>query len=906
MSFRIASRATASSVVVAAALLAAASSARAQDSTNPAPAGQGSSSAGTTTAAASQSTTAPGPTAPASANGAVTTTPFTVDTIVVTAQKRKENLQDVPIVVTVVNKQLLQDSGVRDIKDLSKLTSGLTVTSTASEATTTARIRGVGTVGDNPGLEPSVGVVIDGVYRPRNGVGFNDLGDVDQIEVLKGPQGTLFGKSTSDGVINMTTAAPSFKFGASAEATAGNYNEIGGSAEVHGPLLGDQLAGSLYFADRHRDGFYSVITGQGPRTNDASDNEDFYTGRAQLLYRPDSNLSARLIADYTHRDENCCAAVVKSNSGPLNAASPLNAQGIVGLLGGAGGGEAQTPDPYNRVAYQNQPNVQNVVDEGVSLQVDYKLPSLNASITSITAFRNWKIVDANDIDFSNADLFFTPNGDENSTQFQDFSQELRFAGTYGKLDYLVGGFYANEYLRDNFEFETGDQFDNYINDLFSTIVVGAPIPSFLHSPTVFGGEVIFPGFGANAVFPGGTAAVDRYRQRDDDYAIFTNDTYHFTSKFDVNVGLRYTIDNKVLNSVNQNTGTNTGQGCAAVDSNLLTQIGAIPQSLLNTLCLPFFSPAFNNFANHQSESTSNTSGTAKAVYRWNPELLTYASYAKGFKAGGFNLDRTGCPNGLSVLQGGNCPVNGPAAFLNPAIVTAITANTNTFFKPEYSDSIEIGAKSTLFDRKLLLNAALFYEKFSNFQYNTFNGLVFVVDSLPAVYSKGLDADFVLRPIRDLNIQGGLTIASTRFSHSDGSATSGVLATSSFLGSAGSRLPLAPQYSASLEGTYTYRLPHDYMVRFNLGTKFNSRYNTGSDEDPRKEQTAYFVTDGRIIFGPQDNRYDVEIWAQNLFNTNYEQVAFDAGFQNAPNNPTGLIDAFLGNPRTFGATLRARY
>ena len=339
---------------------------------------------------------------------------------------------------------------------------------------------------------------------------------------------------------------------------------------------------------------------------------------------------------------------------------------------------------------------------------------------------------------------------------------------------------------------------------------------------------------------------------------------------------------------------------------MLTQIGAVPQALLNTLCLPFFSPAFNNFSNHQSESTSNTSGTVKAVYRWNPELLTYASYAKGLKAGGFNLDRTGCPNGLSVAQGGNCPTNGAAAFLNPNIITAITANTNTFFKPEYSDSIEVGAKSTLFDRKLLLNIALFYEKFSNFQYNTFNGLVFVVDSLSAVYSKGLDADFVFRPIRDLNVQGGLTIASTRFSHSDGDATTGVLASSEFLGSAGSRLPLAPQYSASLEGTYTYRLPHDYMMRFNLGTKFNSRYNTGSDEDPRKEQTAYFVTDGRIIFGPQDSRYDVELWVQNMFDTNYEQVAFDSGFQNAPTNPTGLIDAFLGNPRTFGATLRAKY
>ena len=619
-------RATASSLAVAAAAATAvsvkASAARAQDSTNPAPAaGSTQAAPGTTGVAASQSTTAPGPTAPASAGAPNTPGGYTADTIVVTAQKRKENLQDVPVVVTVVNKQLLQDSGVRDIKDLSKLTSGLTVTSTASEATTTARIRGVGTVGDNPGLEPSVGVVVDGVYRPRNGVGFNDLGDVDQIEVLKGPQGTLFGKSTSAGVINIVTAEPSFKPGASAEFTAGNYNEVGGSAEVTGPLPvlgGDKVAGSLYFADRHRDGFYDVATGQGPRTNDASDDEDFYTVRGQLLYKPDSNLSARLIADYTHRDEVCCAAVVKSNSLPLDpAVSNVNAQQIVAGLANGGGGEAQTPNPYQRLAYQNQPSLQNIVDEGISLQIDYKIPSLGASVTSITAFRNWKLIDGNDLDFSNADLFETPPGDGNSTQFQDFSQEIRFAGTYDKLDYLVGGFYANEYLRDNFEFITGNQFGSYLSDLFSTISSGTPNPAFLTST-----------FGPGAVFPGGSGDQDRYRQRDDNYSIFTNDTYHFTRQFDVNVGVRYTIDDKVLNSSNQNINGNTGGGCSAIDSSPLTQFGLIPQALLNTVCLPFFSPAFNNFDNHQSESTSNTSGTVKAVYRFSPELLTYLSYAK--------------------------------------------------------------------------------------------------------------------------------------------------------------------------------------------------------------------------------------------------------------------------------------
>jgi outer membrane receptor protein involved in Fe transport len=162
-----------------------------------------------------------------------------VEEIVVTAQKREQSLQDVPVVVTSVSGELLQDAGVRDIRELTVLTPGLTVTSTTSETVVTARIRGVGTVGDNPGLESSVGVVIDGVYRPRNGVGFGDLGEVTRIEVLKGPQGTLFGKNTSAGVINIVTAAPTRDVRAESEFTVGNYGAVGFAGSLSGPITSD-------------------------------------------------------------------------------------------------------------------------------------------------------------------------------------------------------------------------------------------------------------------------------------------------------------------------------------------------------------------------------------------------------------------------------------------------------------------------------------------------------------------------------------------------------------------------------------------------------------------------------------------------------------------------------------------
>ncbi|WP_395445601.1 TonB-dependent receptor [Caulobacter sp. UC70_42] len=243
----------------------------------------------------------------------------TVDSIVVTAQKREQNLQDVPIVVTAVGAKQLEGAGVKDIKDLQILTPGLNVASTSNETNTTVRIRGVGTVGDNPGLESSVSVVIDGVYRPRNGVAFNDLGEMERVEVLKGPQGTLFGKNTSAGVINVLTKAPEFEFGAEAEATFGNYGSKGGSVAVTGPIIADKLAGRLFAAKRERDGFYTIKTGAGPRTATDDANQDFYTIRGQLLATPTDELKFRFIGDYTKRDERCCVGVqiVTGPTGPI-------------------------------------------------------------------------------------------------------------------------------------------------------------------------------------------------------------------------------------------------------------------------------------------------------------------------------------------------------------------------------------------------------------------------------------------------------------------------------------------------------------------------------------------------------------------------------------------------------------
>ncbi len=797
-----------------------------------------------------------------------------VDEIVVTAQKRSQSLQDVPIVVTAVSKQQLQDAGVKDIKDLTIVTPGLMVTSTSSEASTTARIRGVGTVGDNLGLESSVGVVIDGVYRPRNSVGFGDLGELSRVEVLKGPQGTLFGKNTSAGVINVITQRPNFNQSIEGEATFSNYNGRGGSISLNGPLIEDKVAGRLYIAARERDGFYDIKTGSGPRTRNQDQNQDFYSVRGQLLFTPTSTFDVNVIADYTNRVENCCAAVQIYNGATAAIVRALDPA----ALGDTHGGVATTPDPYNRTAYSNRPTTQNIRDMGLSAEANWKTPWFGgATLTSITAVRDWKRTGETDPDYTSVDILYYDKTAQGA-EFRQFSQELRLAGRYGPLDWQVGGFYANEKLTQNTSLRYGSQFETYASllassgtnpTLVSTLEGRAPGTSYVY----------------------GQGQKDHYNQKEDNFAFFTNENYHITDKLELTAGLRYTHEHKTLATLYTNT--DGGLGCTTLQTNLGQSATAI--ALAPLLCGTFENNKFNNLPDSQSLTEDEVTGTVKIDYRWSKEVLTYASYARGYKAGGFNLDRLACPYKTTAACG---------ASLAPVL--------DTSFKPEFVDSYEVGIKNTLFGRKLLLNATAFYQKYTGFQLNAFNGLVFTVTSVPEVISKGVDADFVWLPMKGLTFAGGVTYADTTYSGKDAAvlgtkctsitygavATAGTPAGCSLL--PGSRLSLAPLFSGSLSATYEHELVGGLVGRANVSVKSNSSYNTGSDLNPVKEQKAFSLVNARLSIGPANDRWSAELWAQNLFDTHYYQVAFDATTQ------TGTYNAFLGQPRTFGGTVRVKF
>jgi iron complex outermembrane receptor protein len=815
----------------------------------------------------------------------------TLEEIIVTAEKRSENLQDVPISVVALSAQQIKDAGITDIRNLAILTPGLTVTSEGNEAITTARIRGIGTVGDNPGLESSVGVNIDGVYRPRNGVAFGDLGEIEQIEVLYGPQGELFGKNNDAGVINVTTKRPSNTFGAMAEVTGGNFNDREFRTSVTGPL-NDIMSGRLFVGYQQNSGFLQVVNGVGPSEQNNTNDRKSYNARGQLLITPSDDMDFLIIADYAKRNESCCSAVVEY-PGPFQAL--VNVFASTPALGGKVGGLGDSPLigqpgvvrlPSSYVAYDNQVIKQNVRDMGLSGEFNWNLGF--GKLTSITAWRDNTVAGGNDVDYTGIDLLsFPDDGNANSTDFKQFSEELRLAGKSGPLNWLVGGFFSNEILTTRTVGQIGDQFETYISAV-AAASIGQPFNPLLVSQLT--------GNAPGATF-GGTGYDDDYQQTARSFALFTNETWNITQGLDLTVGLRGTEEKKTATATFNSLGG--GPGCSALlgAPGLFTPplAGTNAQAfLLGYGCFSGLDPAINGGSFDQSNTENNLSGTMKLSYRFNEEVMTYISGANGYKAGGYNLSRV------------TDPASAPPAGATPAQAVlyevGLVPDFNTHFPRETVESFEAGIKTTLFDKTLRLNAAAFYQRYTDFQLNTFTGIQFVVTSLDRVVSKGVDFDFAwATPLSGLTLAGGVTQDLTNITNFGN-------ALPDFCGGPGNgctardnnRLSFAPLWSGAMSATYSIPLSSTLGIRTSVEEKYNSSYNTGSDLDPRKIQQGFGLLNARIGIGAPDESWAVEAWGANLADKYYYAVAFDSPFQ------FNTISSYLGAPRTFGLTMRVKF
>jgi outer membrane receptor protein involved in Fe transport len=848
--------------------------------------------------------------------------------IIVTATRRDTALQDVPIAVTPVTAEMLQNSGVRDIQDLTQVAPSLQFNVSENETSATARLRGIGTQGSNPGLESSVGIFVDGVYRARNGVALTDLGEVSQIEVLRGPQGTLFGRNTSAGLISVATAGPDLMdFEASADLTYGEFSERRASGHITGPIVEGRLGYRLFAAISQRDGLIDVVDFNG--NVDDTNTRDLWTVRGQLLYAPSPNVEVRLIADYTRRDEECCAAQpydperlngavitfpVSNPGAPPDDLLPSPAPGAAGavaLQGGYGAGIGNQAaniaalgngDLSLRRGFANRDYGQVIDDWGLSGEVQWDWGW--AELTSVTAYRDWSYDAGGDIDFTAADLWYRTSDGSAGFGFEIFTQELRLAGESGPVDWLVGVFYSDETLERRERITLGTQF----NDFWRTNSAALFAP---FDPTPGATDAIDTALD-------GAFGTDRYEQNGESIALFTHEIVSVTDRTNVSIGLRFTHEEKDLSADFSTTFNgpgfvggrqflyaNRGVIAGGAFNGLLSSVGeagvcadftavagtAALGSAQQVYCQGALNTALDNGIFLQSREEEEFSGVLAIQHDFNDNVSGYASVSRGYKAGGFNLDR----NYDGYVQ------TGPSTF---------TITYNTGFDPEFVNAYEVGFKTTSFGNDLIANLAFFYNDYENYQLNTFNGVSFQLATIPEVISRGAELDLIWRtPIEGLSLQGGVAYVRARYGEDNGWVADSYnpYNRTFVLG----RLPNntltnAPEWTATGSATYERQFGTMRGLGY-IDFRWVDDQITGSDLNPAKEQPSYWLVNARFGLSSADERWSIEIWGRNLLDQDYQQIAFDVPLQSGNANPQWRnYAAFLGDPRTAGVTLRLNY
>jgi iron complex outermembrane receptor protein len=801
--------------------------------------------------------------------------------IVVSATRRDQAAQDVPLAVSVVGGEQLTNAGVVDIRGIQQLAPSLKTTTGQSSATgAVLSIRGIGTAGDNPGFEPAVGVFIDGVFRSRAGVALAELPPIERVEVLRGPQGTLFGRNTSAGALNITTQKPKFELGGYVEGSYGNLDEIEVKAGVTGPIS-EQLALRLDGGYHKRDGYITDVN-SGNRIN----NIDRYFVRGQALFETE-DVSFRLIGDYAKTDEVCCGAVntlsglqifpgidTSTSSAVALAATTVisNFAGVPALGGTTGtvGIPAFNRGSRSMAVTPGRDLSEKVNEWGVSGELNWDFGA--ATLTSITAYRDWDAKRNQDIDFSGLDRAYRDNY---RTSIKDFTQELRLQGTAfnDRLDWLVGGFYLNEKLTLNDTVRFGAQADQYVDGVINGLTRALVPPTGLQLFGTLGPAVpVFGGVPLPRTPAGAGQQNDAYKVDTEAFAVFTHNIINFTDNLSLTLGVRYNHETKDidtdLNSVVPACSFFLNPASAAYRAGL--QAAGLYGAAFLLTCNPTVNSEFNGVRS-DSRSENEITGTAKLSFKVNDDVLVYGGYDRGYKSGGYNLDRGSFD---SVLLGGNGAQISDLEFGNETV-----------------DSYEVGIK-TNFTRQFQFNAALFYSDFKNYQSNRFSGTNFVVLNFDKLVSKGVELESIIRPHPDLAFNLGYTYVDAKAT--DASPLAG--------GDNGRQASNQPKHTITGAVTWTPQ------ISGGVNGLLHADFRQQSDAFPLNDPLArrFTANDGfgivnlraGVNFG--DGKYSIEGYVENLFDTYYNITAFPIPEQG------NSFAVYPSPPRFYGVKVGAKF
>jgi iron complex outermembrane receptor protein len=747
--------------------------------------------------------------------------------IIVTARRRNERIQDVPVAANAFSGDQLAATRTYNLRDLQQLTPSLVVTNT-NPRNTSINIRGLGNNVSvyNDGLEPAVGVYVDQVYLARPGQAVFDLSDVERIEVLRGPQGTLFGKNTSAGAVVVTTKSPTFESEAGGDITIGDYDFSQVHAYASGALVNDLLAARFYVSKTDRDGYMA-------NRYDGSDTQDYHDFglRGQLLFTPAANFKLRLIGDYGRQHSKTAAAVLtgvltKYDNGTIFANNYYDRAARTGYT-------ALPIDPSARQVDVDANPRYKMNQWGVTSIADLSIPG--NTVTSVTAYRAWNWYPHNDGDATSLDA---GTDFHQSNEQRQFSQELRIAseGTR-KVDYVAGLYYLWQSI-----------------DAEALNAYGSDAATWFVAPSV--------DRTAAAAALNGYTILSHSRPVTNSYAAFGQTIWHVTPTLDLISGLRYTYETKTGWFEQSATG-------ASLNGLTTAQLAAA-----NTIRSRY------GVANSYSASTEEgrLSGSATLSWKVTPDALVYATYGRGHKFGGLNLAN---------------------------IVTTGAFAADPVIKPETIDSYELGVKTAWFAKKLTANLAAFWTDDSDYQTTVVdvdrnNQSYFT--NVGKVRSRGFEADLRAAPAPWLSLYASGAFTDAKYVDYANAPCPIEISGQTTCDLGGRSLPGVSKWAVSAGGEARQDvgspLGRDSEVYFGADYSYRSNLNTTASLSRYSLIPGYSLVNARIGVRALDGALDIQVWARNLTDKLYYQ-SLSAG-------TTGAVTGTLGDPRTYGLTLKTRF
>jgi iron complex outermembrane receptor protein len=804
-----------------------------------------------------------------------------VQVVTVTAQKKAENVQDVPMSISAYSGEFLEDKGVDAIIELNNYTPNFRVNTPGNPRNSSIKIRGVGSSSQNAGVEQSVGTFVDGVYVPRAGALLGEIVDIKTVEILRGPQGTLYGRNTSIGALNVNTRDASQDFEFQARGTLGKYDQRAFSTSVNGGLTDDlAVRMSAWFSDFA--GYEkNIVTGAG-----MNDREN-YGARMKFKWEPADSTDIQLIVDYQKQVTRCCTSEYTFVDAPMVAALTQAAIGT-----GVPLSTQLTPHASSTDRVVAQGGNQHNEDEqwGAAVIAEHELGGgfLDGhTIRSITSYRRWD----NNGNFAQSETYLNFQSSNQTQVEKTFSQEINFLSPDGGIDFVAGtklGYIGGAYFfRQRSHATTGTAFESA--GIFLPGIRSLVQSSGLNtSPGAASCVTSFPG-SAGCPFRPATGAVGNYitdvvgladfndwTQKVRSYAFFGNVTlWVIPEVWSMTGGFRYSRDDKVLN----------------MDSTFLLGQRATGGAVGGN-----FNANFNNIDYTAFPQDSAITWLANTRYFITPDIMFYFTASTGYKS--------------------------PGGSARPYRIAQAAAGQPVTFGPEDSINFEAGFKNTLFDNRLVLNFDVYRTVFNNFQQSvqdpTQGPGAFLVN-FGKLRQQGIEAEVRAAPFDWLDLDGSMALLDSQWVDftrgpcvTPGTfASPSPFATTSYNPGGqcnynGHPSDFSPRWSAHMGGLATFPLMNTALEWFaGADWSYTGWFFSNEDLDRRTIIDRVTLFDAKLGVSGNDGQWKVTLWGRNLADkTYYSSRLAAAGAQFFAFGESRR--AFYQPPRTIGITGDIRF